>query len=73
MARKMALVGADLVLIATPCFYKSGMTNEALEIHYTKVHINLNNIYGNKLLFHTLRYLPLKISPSPMYLLNVLI
>jgi dihydrodipicolinate synthase/N-acetylneuraminate lyase len=38
MAQKMASVGADSVLIATPCFYKSGMTREALEMHYTKVY-----------------------------------
>lgn len=37
MAQKMASVGADSVLVATPCFYKSGMTREALEHHYTKV------------------------------------
>ncbi|CAB3982926.1 4-hydroxy-2-oxoglutarate aldolase, mitochondrial [Paramuricea clavata] len=37
MAQKMASVGADSVLVATPCFYKSGMTKEALEMHYIKV------------------------------------
>lgn len=37
MAKDMASVGADSVLVATPCFYKSGMTREALEMHYTKV------------------------------------
>jgi dihydrodipicolinate synthase/N-acetylneuraminate lyase len=39
MAQKMASVGADSVLVANPCFYKSGMTKEALEVHYTKVYI----------------------------------
>ena len=37
MAQKMASVGADSVLVANPCFYKSGMTKEALENHYAKV------------------------------------
>lgn len=40
MAQKMASVGADAVLIVTPCFYKSGMTREALENHYRKVNVS---------------------------------
>lgn len=37
MTNKMAEAGADAALIVTPCFYKSGMTAEALEKHFTKV------------------------------------
>ena len=44
MAKNMASVGADSVLVATPCFYKSGMTREALEMHYTKVYNQLNKL-----------------------------
>lgn len=35
--RRMSAVGADAVLVATPCFYKGGMTNNALIQHYKKV------------------------------------
>lgn len=35
----MADAGANAVLVTTPCFYKSGMTNEAMVAHYTKVKI----------------------------------
>ncbi|XP_046851469.1 4-hydroxy-2-oxoglutarate aldolase, mitochondrial-like [Xenia sp. Carnegie-2017] len=37
MVKCMALAGVDSVLVSTPCFYKSGMTKEALQLHYTKV------------------------------------
>lgn len=37
MTNKMAEAGADAALVVTPCFYKSGMTAEALEKHFTKV------------------------------------
>lgn len=37
MTKGMAEVGADAVLVTTPCFYKSGMTNDAMVAHYTKV------------------------------------
>lgn len=38
MTNKMAEAGADAALVVTPCFYKSGMTSEALEKHFTKVY-----------------------------------
>ena len=37
MTTKMAEAGADAALVVTPCFYKNGMTSEALEKHFTKV------------------------------------
>ena len=37
MTKKMAEAGADAALVVTPCYYKNGMTAEALEKHYTKV------------------------------------
>ena len=37
MTNKMAEAGADAALVVTPCFYKNGMTSEALEKHFTKV------------------------------------
>lgn len=37
MTHKMAEAGADAALVVTPCFYKNGMTSEALEKHFTKV------------------------------------
>ncbi|XP_003728901.1 4-hydroxy-2-oxoglutarate aldolase, mitochondrial [Strongylocentrotus purpuratus] len=37
MTQRMADAGADAVLVVTPCFYKGGMTAEALTNHYTKV------------------------------------
>lgn len=37
LSKKMADAGANAVLVTTPCFYKSGMTNEAMVAHYTKV------------------------------------
>ena len=36
MTTKMAEAGADAALVVTPCFYKNGMTSEALEKHFTK-------------------------------------
>ena len=47
MTQKMASVGADSVLVATPCFYKSGMTSEALQKHYTKVYMSSNITTAN--------------------------
>ena len=38
MTNKMAEAGADAALVVTPCFYKNGMTSEALEKHFTKVY-----------------------------------
>lgn len=37
MTEKMAKIGAQVVLVVTPCYYKSGMTNTALINHFTKV------------------------------------
>ena len=37
MTNKMAEAGADAALVVTPCFYKNGMTSDALEKHFTKV------------------------------------
>ena len=37
MSQKMAEAGADALLVVTPCFYKGGMTNSALEAHFRKV------------------------------------
>ncbi|XP_073238864.1 4-hydroxy-2-oxoglutarate aldolase, mitochondrial-like [Porites lutea] len=37
MTNKMAEAGADAALVVTPCFYKNGMTSEALEKHFIKV------------------------------------
>lgn len=37
MTSEMAEAGADAALVVTPSFYKSGMTAEALENHFTKV------------------------------------
>ncbi|XP_064631117.1 4-hydroxy-2-oxoglutarate aldolase, mitochondrial-like [Lineus longissimus] len=37
MSKNMAKAGADVVLVITPSYYKSGMTNAALEKHFTKV------------------------------------
>ena len=39
MTKKMAEAGADAVLVVTPSYYKSQMNSEALEQHYTKVHV----------------------------------
>ena len=41
LSKKMADAGADAVLVTTPCFYKTGMTNEAMVAHYTKVQIHV--------------------------------
>lgn len=37
MGKLMAEAGADALLVVTPCFYKSGMTADALYQHYIKV------------------------------------
>lgn len=37
MTKKMADVGADAVLVVTPCYYKSAMNNEALYQHFHNV------------------------------------
>lgn len=37
MGEKMAAVGANALLVVTPCFYKGLMTNEALISHFAKV------------------------------------
>ncbi|ELT93592.1 hypothetical protein CAPTEDRAFT_21733 [Capitella teleta] len=37
LTKKMAEVGADAVMVVTPCYYKGRMTNSALENHYIKV------------------------------------
>lgn len=37
MTNKMAEAGADAALVVTPCYYKNGMTSEALEKHFTQV------------------------------------
>ena len=37
MTQRMADAGADAALVVTPCYYKNGMTVEALVQHYTKV------------------------------------
>ena len=37
MTKKMADAGADAALVVTPCYFKSLMSNQALEQHYTKV------------------------------------
>ena len=37
MTNKMAEAGANAALVVTPCFYKNGMTSEALEKHFNKV------------------------------------
>ncbi len=36
-ARRAAALGADAVLVRTPCFFKGQMTGEAFERHYTAV------------------------------------
>ena len=42
MTNKMAEAGADAALVVTPCFYKNGMTSEALEKHFIKVSLGLS-------------------------------
>lgn len=37
MTNNMADSGADAALVVTPCFYKSGMTSEAMYAHYKQV------------------------------------
>lgn len=37
MTNKMAELGADAALVITPCFYKSGMTDDAMFAHYSRV------------------------------------
>lgn len=37
LTEKMAAVGADVVLVVTPCFYKGKMNSSALIQHFTKV------------------------------------
>ncbi|KAG7486021.1 4-hydroxy-2-oxoglutarate aldolase, mitochondrial [Solea senegalensis] len=37
LTEKMAAVGADVVLVVTPCFYKGKMDSQALIQHFTKV------------------------------------
>ena len=37
MTEAMADAGCDAVVVITPCYYKSGMSSEALEAHYTAV------------------------------------
>ncbi|XP_071946779.1 4-hydroxy-2-oxoglutarate aldolase, mitochondrial-like [Antedon mediterranea] len=37
LSNEMASAGADALLVITPCFYKSGMSNPAMLQHYTKV------------------------------------
>lgn len=37
MSNKMADAGADAVLVVTPSYYRSGMTDAAMLAHYTKV------------------------------------
>ena len=37
MTNGMADAGADAALVVTPCFYKSGMTDDAMLAHFTKV------------------------------------
>ncbi|KAK7479296.1 hypothetical protein BaRGS_00029466 [Batillaria attramentaria] len=37
MTEKMAAAGAQAVMVVTPCYYKTSMTNEAMITHYTKV------------------------------------
>ena len=49
MTNKMAEAGADAALVVTPCFYKNGMTSEALEQHFTKVSLVwVSDILGGK-------------------------
>ena len=49
MTNKMAEAGADAALVVTPCFYKNGMTSEALEKHFTKVSLVwVSDIWGAK-------------------------
>ena len=37
MTQKMADVGADAVIVVTPCYYKASMTPDAFLYHYTQV------------------------------------
>jgi len=37
MSKSMAAAGADACLVVTPCFYKSGMTDDAMFSHFTAV------------------------------------
>ncbi|XP_077992665.1 4-hydroxy-2-oxoglutarate aldolase, mitochondrial-like [Glandiceps talaboti] len=37
LTKKMADVGADAVLVVTPCYYKGQMKNQALEEHFRKL------------------------------------
>ncbi|XP_070539639.1 4-hydroxy-2-oxoglutarate aldolase, mitochondrial-like [Ptychodera flava] len=37
LTKKMADVGADAVLVVTPCYYKAQMKNAAIEEHYRKL------------------------------------
>ena len=43
MTQRMAEVGADAMLVTTPCFYKGSMTNDALCAHYSKVNVVQND------------------------------
>ena len=37
MCQRMAEVGADALLVVTPCYYKGGMNNNALAQHFKQV------------------------------------
>eukprot|EP00794_Sanderia_malayensis_P005135 gene5135-5784_t len=37
LTKRMANVGADVVLVTTPCFYKNRMNNQAMMKHYTAI------------------------------------
>ena len=38
MTKAMAEAGAGVVMVVTPCYFKSLMNNQALEQHYMKVY-----------------------------------
>lgn len=60
MTEKMAKIGAQVVLVVTPCYYKNGMTNTALINHFTKVwrfyyeHAHLNTLGVSLVLYQCL-------------------
>ena len=53
MSQKMGAAGADALLVVTPCFYKGGMTNSALEAHFTKVAMtfSLSDTHDNNITY----------------------
>lgn len=61
MCKKMAEVGAQAVLVVTPCFYKGLMTNDVLISHYTQV--RTLSVYTINVTFVQISYFFLGFSP----------